>query len=122
MANTVTPETDREREDKALKLAYERGRREQQVDGRLDSHDRHLATINGSIQQGAEATERVENKVDALAAQIATEGAIGKALAHQATDAINRAMSRRDALVGAGVLGAMLLGTFVTALIAVLGH
>jgi hypothetical protein len=122
MASTVNPETGLEREDKALKLAYERGRREQQVDSRLEGHDRRLAVINGSIERGAKATERVEDKVDALAAQIATEGAVGKALARQATEAIRGSVSKREAKVAAGVLGAMLLGTLVTVLIAVIGH
>lgn len=122
MASAVNPETDLEREDKALKLAYERGRREAVVDGRLEGHDRHLKVINGSIDRGAKATERVETKVDALAAQIATEGAVGKALARQATEAIRGSVSRREARIAAGVLGAMLFGTFVTALIAVIGH
>ena len=122
MASAVNAETDLEREDKALKLAYERGRREAVVDGRLEGHDRHLKVINGSIDRGAKATERVETKVDALAAQIATEGAVGKALAGQATEALRGSVSRRDARIAAGVLGAMLFGTFVTALIAVIGH
>jgi hypothetical protein len=122
MASQMNPETDLERENKALKLAYDRGRREQQVDSRLEGHDRHLKVINGSIERGARATERVEDKVDALAAQIATEGAVGKALARQATEAIRGSVSKREARVAAGVLGAMLFGTFVTALIAVVGH
>lgn len=115
-------ETDQEREDKALKLAYERGRREQQVDSHLQQHDSHLAAINGSIARGAAATERVEGKVDALVAQIKEEGAVSRALAARASEAISRSVSRRDALIGAGVLGAMLLGTLVTALVGILGH
>ena len=111
-----------DREDRSEHLAYERGRREQQVDSRLDGHDRHLAAINGSIERGAKATERVEEKVEGLAQQIREEGAVGRALAKHATDAMSRSISRKDAWVAMGVIVAMLLGTLVTALIAVLGH
>ena len=118
----MIPETDQQREERATKLAYEKGRRDAEVDGRLSGHDQHLAVINGSIERGMKATERVESKVDALRQQIEREGAVGKALAAQATAAIDRSFSRREARIAAGVLGAMLLGTFVTALIAVVGH
>ena len=47
MASAVNPETDRQREDRATKLAYEKGRRDAEVDGRLAGHDQHLAVING---------------------------------------------------------------------------
>jgi hypothetical protein len=122
MASAVIPETDRQREDRATKLAYEKGRRDAIVDGRLDGLESHAKIVNGSIERGARATERVESKVDALRSQIEREGAVGKALAAQAAAAIDRSFSRKEGRIAAAVLGAMLLGTFVTALIAVLNQ
>jgi len=112
-------ETDREREDKAKQLAYERGRREQQVDSRLDGHDRHLKAINGSIERGAKATERVEDKVDKLSEQLRVEGAVSRALAEQATKAIQKQVSTRDFRIGVATVVIMLLGVIVALIAAV---
>jgi hypothetical protein len=116
MASPMNPETERQREDRATKLAYEKGRRDMEVDNRLNGHDEHLRAINGSIERGARATERVESKVDALAEQVRTEGAVGKALAAQATAAIERQVSTRDFRIGVAMVIAMLLGVIVSVL------
>jgi hypothetical protein len=116
MASAVNPETDRQREDRAVKLAYEKGRRDMEVDSRLDGHDRHLRVINGSIERGAKATELVGKKVDDLAERVRTEGAISKALAAQATAAIERQVSTRDFRTGVAVVVVMLLGVIVSVL------
>jgi hypothetical protein len=85
-----------------------------EVDNRLNGHDEHLRVINGSIERGAKATERVESKVDALAGQVRTEGAVGKALAAQATKAIERQVSTRDFRLGVTTVVVMLLGVMAT--------
>lgn len=113
------PETDLQREDKALTLAYETGRREAVVDARLEGLERHARALNGQIERGARATERVGEKVDALAQQVKEEGAVSRALAKHAAAAISAGVSRKEALIGMAVVFAMLLGTLVTAVVAV---
>ncbi len=109
-------ETEQARDRKAIELAEARGRRQQEVNGRLLEHDQRFARINGSIDRSARAQEAlekrlkgVEGKVDGVIQRIETEAAVQAA---RAKDAI----SRRDWWRGIGVIAlglATLIGTVI---------
>jgi hypothetical protein len=63
----VTDQTQHEREAMALQLARDDGRRQERVNSRLDSLEDWRKIINGSIARGADATEKLGDKIDALA-------------------------------------------------------
>lgn len=79
--------------DAALREAEERGRRRQEVDSRLDDHDRRLKAINGSIERGAKATERLGQTVQELTQKVEMAAVVQAALAKSAA-------SRRDLILG----------------------
>lgn len=106
-------ETSQQREAKALRLAEERGRRQQEVDGRLDEHDRRFERINGSIDRSAnaqEATNRALNGVkeglDDVVAKLETAEAVSAALG-KAT------VSRREFWMGVAAVVAVLVASIL---------
>lgn len=128
----MVPETDQEREakatdlashqaDRAVERAYKRGRREQEVDGRLDDHDRHFKALNGSIERSAraqEATNRelagVKQGVLDVKGKIETGETVASALAKTAA-------SRRDLWLAVGAIAAIILAAVLSALLST-GH
>jgi hypothetical protein len=101
----------------ALRLAEDRGRRQQVVDGRLDEHDRRLKAINGSIDRAAAAQEAmgqrlggVERRVEEVLAKMKTAEEVSAALAKSAQDAVTKQLSRREFWLGVAAITAALLG------------
>lgn len=92
-----------EPDERLIREAEDRGRRRQEVDSRLDGHDEHLRRINGSIDRGAKATERLGEKVQELAQKVETAAEIQAALA-------KAAVSRRDLIVGIAMIAATIVG------------
>jgi chromosome segregation ATPase len=110
-------ETERDRDEKAIRLAEARGRREQIVDGRLDEHDRRLKAINGSIERSARAQEQlgervggVERRIDEVLSKMKTAEKVSAALAQSAQDAVTKQLSRREFWLGVAAIAAALLG------------
>jgi chromosome segregation ATPase len=106
-------ETAQERERKAIQLAEQRGRRQQEVDGRLDEHDRRFDRINGSIERSARAQEGTNRELGALkkgledvVAKLETGEAVSAALA-------KAAVSRREFWMGVLVVVATLAGALL---------
>jgi sugar-specific transcriptional regulator TrmB len=106
-------ETPQQRETKAIQLAEARGRRQQEVDGRLDEADRRFARINGSIDRAAAAQELtetrlagLERKVDQVIAKMRTAEEVSGALA-------KAAVSRREFWLGVAAVVAVLLASFL---------
>lgn len=112
----MPPESDQSRDQKAIQLAEQRGRRQQVVDGRLDGHDQHFARINGSIERSAQAQERlgqrvagVERRIDEVLAKMKTAEDVSSALAKSAQDAVTKQISRREFWLGvAAIAGALI--------------
>ena len=113
-------EEQRAQENERIGEAEAKGRREQLVDSRLDHHEERLDAINGSVARAAKASEALGDKVDTLAAKIDKHEAINEALALAAKEAISASISRKDFLVGVGLLIVMLVGTIASVLIAAL--
>ncbi|MDX6534013.1 MAG: hypothetical protein QOF68_1757 [Gaiellales bacterium] len=65
-------ETDREREQKAEDLAYERGKESAEISSHLREHDRHLAAINGSVDRVFEKLEALESSQTVKFQEVAT--------------------------------------------------
>jgi phage shock protein A len=61
-----TPENDRQRVIRRDNLAYEAGKREAQVDGTLEAHERRLNAINGSIDKTGRSVTDLATSVDSL--------------------------------------------------------
>lgn len=106
-------ETAQEREEKAIELAEARGRRQQEVDGRLDGHDKRFALINGSIERGAIAQEKLVGELAAVKKGLAdvaskqeTAAAVSKALA-------KAAVSRREFWLGVAAVVVVLLAALL---------
>jgi sugar-specific transcriptional regulator TrmB len=106
-------ETPQQRETKAIQLAEARGRRQQEVDGRLDEHDRRFARINGSIDRSARAQEATESrlaalerKVDQVIAKMKTADEVSGALA-------KAAVSRREFWLGVAAVVAVLVASLL---------
>lgn len=62
----VSEETEQQRIRRARDLAYEEGRRRQEVDGTLKNHEARLNAINGSIDRGTRATNELRESVRRL--------------------------------------------------------
>jgi sugar-specific transcriptional regulator TrmB len=110
-------ETSQQRETKAIQLAEARGRRQQEVDGRLNEHDRRFERINGSIERSARAQEQfgqklagVDRRVEEVLSKMKTAEAVSKALAQSAQDAVSKQLSRREFWLGVAAITAALLG------------
>lgn len=97
-------------EDKAIRLAEDRGRRRQIVDSRLDEHDRRLKAINGSIERSARAQEALGRRVDEVLAKMQTAEEVSAALAKSAQDAVTKQLSRREFWLGVAAVAAAILG------------
>jgi sugar-specific transcriptional regulator TrmB len=113
-------ETPEQREAKAVQLAEARGRRQQEVDGRLDEHDRRLKAINGSIERSARAQEElgskvagVERRVDEVLAKMETAERVSTALARAAQDAVTKQLSRREFWLGVAAVVAVFGAAFL---------
>ncbi|HTA98679.1 MAG TPA: hypothetical protein VK730_13685 [Solirubrobacteraceae bacterium] len=107
------PQTAEQRESKAVQLAEARGRRQQEVDGRLDEHDRRFARINGSIERSARAQEGTNRELGALkkgledvVTKLETGEAVSAALA-------KAAVSRREFWLGVATIAAALGGALL---------
>jgi sugar-specific transcriptional regulator TrmB len=110
-------ETPQQRESKAVQLAEARGRRQQEVDGRLDGHDERFDRLNGSIDRAARAQEHlgekvaaVENGLKEVLAKMKTAEAVSSVLAKSAQDAVSKQLSRREFWLGVAAITAALLG------------
>lgn len=101
------PDSDEQREDKALALAEERGRRQQLVDGRLNSHEERLNAINGSIRRSAEAQEATNRELQKLDSSIKLTTAVSEALG-------KAAVSRREFWLGVAAVIAILIGAIIS--------
>jgi hypothetical protein len=92
--------------------AYDQGRRDQRISALED----HAEKVTHDIQRGAEATERVERKVDGLVTKVNTADAVGKALAASATSAIEHTVTQRQLAVGllmaVATIGLLVVGAF----------
>ena len=101
-------ETPQQRESKAVQLAEARGRRQQEVDGRLDEHDRRFERINGSIDRSARAQEKVEERLSAVARKV--DDVIAKLRSSEEVSAAlaKAAVSRREFWLGVAAVVAVL--------------
>lgn len=106
-------ELDREQEAKAIELAESRGRRQQVVDSRLNQHEDRLNSINGNIARGNQNISELSRKIDSLANKIDIAGKVGHALTKQATDAINKQVSRREFWLGVATVVAVLAASIL---------
>ena len=110
----MSVETEQQRDEKAIRLAEERGRRQQVVDSRLDEHDRRLAAINGSIERAARAQEHTRAELAGVKAGVATlQASMDK------TEAISQALaeaavSRREFWLGVLAVAAIIVGAIIT--------
>lgn len=94
--STVDPD------ERTIREAEDRGRRRQEVDSRLDDHDRHFQRINGSIDRGAKATERLSQTVQDLAQKVETAAVVQATLA-------KAAVSRRELWLAVAAIVAVLI-------------
>lgn len=101
------PESDEQREEKAQALAYARGRREQEVDSRLNSHEARLTAINGSIRRSAEAQEDTNRELQKLSSSIEITMRVSEALG-------KAAVSRREFWLGVAAVIAILVGAIIS--------
>ena len=116
----MPPESDQARDQKAIQLAEQRGRRQQVVDGRLDEHDRRLNAINGSVERSAKAQEvlgqrvaGVERRIDEVLAKMKTAEEVSAALAKSAQDAVTKQISRREFWLGVAAIAAAIVGPHI---------
>lgn len=106
-------ETSQQREAKALRLAEERGRRQQEVDGRLDEHDRRFERINGSIDRSARAQEKVEERLTAVARKVDEVMAKLRASEEVSAALAKAAVSRREFWLGVAAVVVVLVGALL---------
>jgi len=99
-------ETDIEREEKAISLAEQRGRRQQVVDGRLDGHDAHFKRLNGSLERTATELHNLRTEVGKLGEAFRQSTAIAEAKA-------KAAVSRREFWLGVAAVVGVLVGALI---------
>jgi sugar-specific transcriptional regulator TrmB len=120
------PENDQQRADRAVTLARAQGRREAEVDGRLDAHEKRLNAINGSIDRAAKRSEetthglsQLSEKVDALIAQQHTREAVADALRQEVKRANEKQIGKIGFYISTAAVVVTLLGVIFSVLIGV---
>jgi gamma-glutamyl:cysteine ligase YbdK (ATP-grasp superfamily) len=108
-------EDDSER-DRAFKVAYTQGRRDADVDSHLRDHENRFRAINGSIEKHAENAQALKDsiselseKVDGVAATLATREALDAARTQQLKDANEKQISNRTFWLGVVTICVMVL-------------
>lgn len=114
------------RRDAFEREAFERGRREAFTTAEIDSHERRLNLINGSIEKHAREAVRLRNsisglsdKVDALAASLATKAAVEADRDRQLKRANDQQISNRTFWLGVATIMVTLLIAVVSSHIGV---
>lgn len=110
-------ETPREREDKASRLEFERGRRQQEINSRLDDHDRQLRSLAGSTMEIGTRMSGVEKAILTLGDKMERREEVASALAEASKELAAKQVSTRTFLLG--LVGAV---TAIGALLASSGH
>lgn len=114
-------ETEQRREERATELAYAKGRKDAQVDARLDGHEKRLNAINGSIDRHAheaaqlrKTIEQVDGKVDGIVATLDKNAAVEEERVAQIKDANEKQISTRTFWLGVATICVMLLVGYAT--------
>lgn len=112
---------DEDDETGRLHRAFEEGRYRERIDGRLNSHEKRLNAINGSIDRAAtqttemrESIDKVHQAIGELVAAQATRDAVELARAKQLKDANEKQISGRQFWIGV----AMIVVTLIVGVIA----
>lgn len=94
--------------------AFQRGQAAAKMKGQLESHEKRLNAINGSIERSASAQERTSERLESLRAAFEQNIAIAQARAEDAKQAAERQVSTRTFLLG--LVGAVVaIGTLLAA-------
>jgi hypothetical protein len=96
----MTDQTQPEREQMARDVAFAEGARSAKVDARLDGIDDWRKTVNGSIERGAKATEKLGDKIDDLAERQRIRDAVDADRLKELKQANDRQISTRTFVIG----------------------
>jgi hypothetical protein len=101
--------------DRADRLSYEKGRRDAEVDVRLNGHEKRLDGINSSIERQATATDALKEEVKSLGSSFDEHIAVETALAAALEKATSRGISARAHYTSLGLflvgVAGLLVGT-----------
>ena len=90
----------RERDATAEDLAYAKGRESMRIDAHLETHDRQLAAINGSVERGARETGRLAERVGQLEQAFTKYVTVAQTRSEVAADLAAKSLSSRQFWVG----------------------
>jgi hypothetical protein len=108
-------ETPGEREAKALRLAEDRGRREQAIDGRLHDHESQLRVLDGNLRGMEVELRGVKEAVQTMGADARRRDAVSEALAKAAQDLASKQVSTRTFLLGLASLMGLVISLYLSA-------
>jgi hypothetical protein len=111
------PESEDQRQQRAVDLAFKRGAEMAEINARLADHDRHLGAINGSLDALTRETHAVSTRVETLSNKFDQGVAVATARAADAEKAARSQVSARQFYVG--LIGAV---TALGTLLAATGH
>jgi hypothetical protein len=104
-------ESEQLREDRAKNLAYEAGRREAEVDAKLESHEARLNAINGNIRRAGDksdtqtqAINKLRDDIREMRSEQVTQATVADALKHQSQKQITRLQFYAGLLLATGLV------------------
>lgn len=100
MATADPPLTGLNAVEAAEQRAFERGRESAQLKAQVQSHERRLDAINGSIDRGAKAQEHTASKLRDLTATVERTAAIALARGEDAKLAAEKQVTKREFVLG----------------------
>lgn len=103
--------------EEAEQRAYQRGQASMAMQGQIESHERRLNAINGTIERGTQTTRALTQEIADLRNSFEQSVAVTAARAADAKKAAEAQVSTRTFLLG--LIGAV---TAIGALLAGLGH
>jgi septal ring factor EnvC (AmiA/AmiB activator) len=109
----------------AEERAFQRGQSSAKLRSQVESHERRLDAINGSIDRHARAQEQTNDRLDELSANVRESTAVAKARADVAAELAKRAASntvdKRTFLISLTV-ATMAVASVLIGALALIGH
>ncbi len=117
-------ESDEQREQRAVDLARAQGRREAVTEAQIESHEKRLNAINGSIDRTGNRLEALSREVGSLrdalesfAGKMQTRDAVSDALRKEVATANEKQISNRTFWLGVAVVVVAIAGLVLSVIL-----
>lgn len=117
------PESEEQRQERAERIAFEAGKREAEVDARLDSYEKRLGSVVSSIEHQSlvgdalrRSVANLDDKLDGVIQTLRTNAAVDKERVSQIKDANEKQISNRQFWLGVAAIMATIVAACITVL------